>query len=267
MANNQTQLSVSQLALLATGTQAQISSVFPSDGSVAGNAVNTLYSFVFQQLARTAKWGALNKQVSLTLLQAAQGTPENETGTSLPIPQQPWLYAYLYPSDCLLVRQILCPIIPYAGSGTPQTTINNTVTPWIGQNGAIPFVIGTTLDNLGNPLEVILTSQQQAVANYTADLEQPSAWDSLFTSAFVASLAAYLIPALSLDKALQATQIAIAEKIIATARAQDGNESMITQDHVPDFIRARQGASWRGLPGYNAYGNIGYGPYYDMCWN
>src|ERR1700677_2636362 len=209
MANNQTQLSVSALALLATGPQSTVSSIFPSDGSPAANAINTLYSFVFQQLARSAKWGCLNKQVSLTLLQAAQGTPENETGTSLPIPQQPWLYAYLYPSDALLIHQIRCPILPYAGTSTPQTTVNNVVTPWIGQNQAIPFVIGTTQDNLGNPLEVVLTDQQQAVANYTADLENPANWDPMFTAAFVASLAAYLVPVLSLDKQLQTMQMGI----------------------------------------------------------
>src|SRR3984957_11159820 len=108
MANNQTPLSVCQISLLSTGTQAPLSSVFPSDGSPQGTSCNSLYSFVFQQLARSAKWSCLDKQVSRSLLQAAQGTPESETGTSLPLPQQPWLYAYLYPSDCLFLRTIQC---------------------------------------------------------------------------------------------------------------------------------------------------------------
>jgi hypothetical protein len=254
---SQNQISVCNLALLSIGTQQQISAL--SDGSTQGNACATLFSFVFQQLARTAKWGCLNKQVDLTLIQAAQGTPENPLGTSLPIPQQPWLYAYLYPSDCLLMRLIQAPALPTAIGGTPQTTINNSVTPWVPGQYQIPYEIGYSQDSFGNPLQIILTNQEQAVGNYTVDQENPQSWDALFTSAFVALLASYLVPALSLDKQLQTTQLQITERIVATARAQDGNESPHSQDHVPDFIRARQGASgfgWRGGLGYNGYGNI-----------
>ena len=54
--------------------------------------------------------------------------------------------------------------------------------------------IGYTTDSSGNPLEVILTNQQNAVANYTVNQQNPQVWDSLFTAAYVASLAAYLVP-------------------------------------------------------------------------
>ena len=259
---SQAQINIYNLALLGLGVQQQVSS--PNEDSPQANACNTLFSFVFEQLARTAKWGCLNKQATLTLIQAAQGTPENPNGTTLPIPQQPWLYGYQYPSDCLFVRQILCPILPYNGGVTPQTTLNNATTPWIAQGYAIPYAPGYTTDALGNPLEVILTNQESAIANYTVNQQSPTSWDSLFTAAFVASLAAYLVPALSLDKQLQTLQISLAEKLILQARAMDANETPQSQDHVPDFIRARQGSSWRGQRGYNAYGNIGYP---SMVWS
>lgn len=256
--SGQNQVSVCNLALLSIGTQQQISAL--SDGSTQGDACATLFSFVFEQLARSAQWGCLNKQASLTLIQAAQGTPENPNGTTLPIPQQPWLYAYLYPSDCLNVNQIRCPDITSGGGGIPQTTISNSVTPWVSGQYAIPYERAYSTDSNGSPLEIILTNQELALANYIVNQQNPQSWDSLFTSAFVASLAAYLVPALSLDKSLMTMQIAMAERMITTAKAQDGNESVTTMDVVPDWIRARQGSGgylFNGLNGYNAYGNIG----------
>lgn len=260
--SSQNQVSCVNLSLLSIGARAQVSSINPSDGSAAADAASTLFSFTFEQLARTTQWGCLNKQATLTLIQAAQGTPENPTGSSLPLPQQPWLYAYLYPVDCLALQYIQCPILPTAGSGIPQTTINNAVTPWInGRDAAIPYQIGYTTDSNGAPLQIVLTNQQQAVANYTVNQQNPQSWDALFTSAFIASLAAYLVPALSLDKSLMTTQIAIAERIIKQAQAQDGNEGVTVMDHLPDFIRARQGAS-----GYLGYNGVGYQAYGNMPW-
>lgn len=252
---SQSDVTVCNLALLAIGSRTQISAL--SDGSTAGDACTTLYSFVFQQLARTAKWGCLNKQLQLTLIQAAQGTPENPTGATLPIPAQPWLYAYLYPPDALLVRQIFPPITT-TGSAINQLGIANNTTPWVYGGTEIPYATGYTTDTSGNPLEVILTNQENAIANYTVDQENPQSWDALFTSAYVASLAAYLVPALSLNPPLMQQQVAIAERMIGLARAQDGNETPVNQGHIPDFIRARMGATGAlmGGVGYAAYGNM-----------
>jgi len=239
---SQSQLTCCNLALLSIGARTQISSITPSDGSTAADACATLFSFVFQNLARSARWHCLNKQLALTLIQAAQGTPENPSGTSLLLTAQPWLYGYLLPPDSLMVREILPPITT-TGSATNQTTLNNSVTPLIPDVYQIPYATGYTTDSSGNAIEVILTDQENAVCNYTVDNENPQIWDSLFTSAFVASLASYLVPALSLNALLMQKQIAIAERMIALARAQDGNESWGSQSHVPDFIRARAGAT------------------------
>lgn len=254
---SQSQLSVCNLALLSIGARAQVSSIQPSDGSTQADACATLFTFVFQQLARTAKWGCLNKQLVLTLIQAAQGTPENPTGT-IPLPQQPWLYGYLYPPDCLMMRQVFPPVVT-SGSAINQLSIANSVTPCFQNSYQIPYATGYSTDSGGNPLEVILTNQESAVANYTVDQENPASWDSLFTSAYVAALGAYLVPALSLNPPLMQQQIAIAERIIKQARAIDGNETPIVQDNIPDFIRARSGAT-------NFIGGYGYYGYGQMSW-
>lgn len=254
---SQSQVTVCNLALLSIGARTQISSVTPSDGSTASDSCNTLFTFVFQNLARSARWHCLNKQLALTMIQAAQGTPENPTGTTLPLPAQPWLYGYLLPPDSLMIREVFPPINT-SGSAINQLAINNSITPCIPGTYQIPYALGYTTDSKGNPLEVILTNQESAVANYTVDQENPQLWDSLFTSAYVASLAAYLVPALSLNPPLMQSQIAIAERMINLARAQDGNESPSSQTHVPDWIRTRGGVTGgAGWGGYNAYGPIG----------
>lgn len=254
--SSQSQVTVANLSLLSIGSRNQVSSISPSDGSEAGDAITTLYSFVFQNLARTARWHCLLKQLDLTLIQAAQGTPENPSGTALALPQQPWLYGYLLPPDSLMVREILPPVTT-SGSAVGQTTLNNAVTPLIPGNYQIPYSIGYSTDSSGNPLEVIYTNQENAVANYTVDQQNPQLWDSLFTAAYVASLAVYLVPALSLNPPLMQMQIGIADKMIALARAQDSNESWTDQSHIPDWISTRQGATGIGLIGFNAYGPIG----------
>ena len=257
--SSQSQLSLVNLALLSIGARAQVSSISPSDGSTAADAATTLFAFVFEHLARSARWHCLNKQVTLTLIQAAQGTPENPTGSALPLPQQPWLYGYLLPPDSLMIREILPPMTS-SGGGINQTSLSNNVTPCIPGDYQIPYATGYTTDTNGNPLEVILTNQESAVCNYTVNQQNPQTWDSLFTAAYVASLAAYLVPALSLNPPLMQSQIAIAERLINQARAQDGNESWQSQSHIPDWIRTRQGATGCALPGYNGYGPI------NMAW-
>ena len=256
---SQNQVSCVNLSLLSIGARAQVSSIQPSDGSTAADAAATLFTFVFQNLARTARWGCLKKQVTLTLIQAAQGTPENPSGTTLPLPQQPWQYAYLYPPDCLMMREILPPLIT-SGSAVNQTSLSNSISPQVPGQYQIPYATGYSTDSSGNALEIVLTNQESAVANYTVDQENPASWDSLFTAAFVASLATYLVPALSLNAPLMAQQIKRAEGMISLARGQDGNETPTMQNTVPDWINARQGATG-SLPyisgnGYPAYGNM-----------
>lgn len=256
------QLSIANRSLLAIGARAQISSLNPSDGSVEADAITVLWAPTFEQLARTACWNCLTRQITLTLLQAAQGTPENPGGNSYPTPPTPWLYAYALPSDSLLFRFIV-PSLPMNEAGTtPATTINNASGTWLPSDGQIPFGLSTVLDTNGTLIPVILTNQDQAQGVYNCNNSNPSIWDSLFQSAMVASLAAFLVPALSLSLPLMDRQIKIAESAISIARRQDGNEGVTTMDHLPDWMRARAGGQGFGI-GYNF---STWGGYCNMVW-
>lgn len=255
-------LSLANRALLSIGARQQVSSIDPSDGSVEANAISVLWEPTFEQLARAAQWNCLTKQISLSLLQAAQGTPENVSGTTFPLAPSPWLYAYSYPSDCLAARYIV-PSLPSAvGATAPATTINNAAATWLPQGGQILYEVATVQALNGTPVIVILTNQSQAQLVYTARYSNPSLWDSQFQSAFVAALAAYLVPALSLSLPLMQLSIQTAERIIGQARAADGREGVTVMDHLPDWIRARAGGGGFGL-GYNI---STWGGYVNMAW-
>lgn len=253
-------LNVINRALLAIGSQAQVSSL--NEGSAQANAAATLYTPTFEQLARSAPWNCLRKEATLTLLAAAQGTPENPDGTTLPLPPVPWLYQYAQPSDCLQMRFIV-PSLPAPNGGVPIFSVNTGAATRLPNGGQIPYAVAYAVDANNNPINVILTNQSQAIAVYTVNQPNPQIWDSLFQGAMVASLAAYFVPALSLNMPLMTTQIKLAENMIQQARVRDGNEGVTSMDHTPDWIRARNGASgWAGRGGYG----YGLNTWDNMCW-
>jgi len=254
-------ISICNRSLLAIGSQSQISAL--NEGSTQADACSVLFAPAFEALARTAYWNALRQQASLSLYAAAQGTPENQDGTTLPLPPSPWLYQYLLPSDCLMARFLVFTLPDSSQTGqSPLTTASISAAPYIMREGQIPFKVAYTTDGNSNPLITILTNLTQAQLVYTVNQPNPQTWDSDFQAAMVASLAAYLVPALSLNLPLANMQMNIADKIIANARVRDANEGSTTQDHIPDWVRARSGGNGAGWGSGLLY-NI---PYGDMAW-
>lgn len=248
-------ITLSNRSLLAVGGRTQISSF--NEGTPASNACSLLFVPTFEQLGRSAYWSCLRAQTTLTLLKAAKGTPENPNGTTLPLPPSPWLYSYLYPPTCLHARAIV-PTLPVTGVGTvPLTSVNNTSPTFIPSDGQIPFQIGYDTDATNNPVSVILTNQSQAQLIFTVDQPNPTVWDTQLQAAFVASLAVFLTPALTLNFELMKVQLGVAERIIMEARAADANEGSSTQDRTADWILARRG-SGSSIYGNNVYGNSNY---------
>lgn len=254
-------VSITNRALLSIGARAQVSSLTPSDGSTEADAAATLFVPTFEALARSANWNCLRKQSVLSLLQAAQGTPENALGTTLPLPPTPWLYAYAYPSDCLKIRFLQCSLPVAVGGSVPNTTFTNPAPINLPGQGQINFAVAYSNDTSGNPITVVLTNQSQAQAVYTVNQANPVIWDSMFQEAMVSSLAAYFVPALSLNLPLMQAAVGRAEKLISYARAADGNEGVTCMDHTPDWIVAR------GVGRFDSYGNQNQAYAYDeMCW-
>jgi hypothetical protein len=246
-------VTIVNMALAEIGAQAQVSSINPSDGSAEGNVASLFYQPKIDDLHRAAHWNFARFQGPLTLLKAAKGTPENPTGTSTLIPPQPWAYSYAYPSDCLKARYIL-PVMPTTGGSVPFTTADNTGTPGYASDFAVRFLVGTDTDALGNRVRCILTNMSQAQLVYTGRVTDPNLWDPAFTQAATSYLGAWFVNALARNAALHKDQMQTAIRVIQTARISDGNEGPVTQDHMPDWIRAR-GSS----PAYVGNGAFYYG--------
>lgn len=260
-----TQVSIANRSLLSIGARAQVSSVNPSDGSQEGDAISVLWTPTFESLGRAANWNCLRKSSQLSLIAAAQGTPENPDGDDYPLPEYPWLYSYAYPSDCLKFNYIIPSNPVGTGGDIPPTTTNNAMGPWIPSGGQIPYVISSSLDDDDQPVIIILTNQDQAQGVYNANIPNPGIWDSMFQAAMVASLGAFLVPALALDASFMQLSVALAEKIIAQARVADGNEGVTVMDHTPDWFRARAGAQGYGYGGFFNNGSLCFG-YENIFW-
>ena len=256
------QIDMANRALIQVGAREQI--IAFTERSVSAISCNVLFQPTFEALGRAAHWNCLRAQVILTLLKAAQGTPENQDGTVLPLPPQPWLYEYALPTDCLKIRY-LSPTFNQSASGVPIFPTSSSIAPYVrAPREQINFAVATDKDSNGTPQKVILTNLSQAQTVYTANYADPDLWDSQFQAAFVASLAAFLIPALNLNMQLLSMQTKIADGIIEAARASDGNEGVVSQNRDADWIVAR-GAGRETIYG-SGYGGYGCGGWDQMSW-
>jgi hypothetical protein len=200
-------------------------------------------------LLRAAHWNCARRQQPLTLLKSLY---VNGALSANP-PPVPWRFEYGEPADCLKMRFVPRILRPDAGVTTPLTS-SPTIYPEPPRvAGFMPFVVGLDTDSQGNLVKVVLTNQTAAIGVYTADISgQPDLWDSQFHTAAVSTLAAYLVNPLARNRELLQDQIAIASSALAAARATDGNEALPTQDHVPDWMRARMAG---GAPGFGYAGD------------
>lgn len=231
------------LALNEIGNRTTISSINPSDGSTAANVASLFYVPKTQALLRAAHWDFCRKTLVLTQLKAVI---VNGQISSNP-PQQPFLYEYAWPPDCLKARFIM-PTVPLQPAGVPLTTGDMAATPNFNLTTRVPFVVGTDADQNGNPIKVILTNLPNAQLVYTADYSQAcDLWDPLFLSAETATLGAYFINALARNKEEMSQQIGIAKTALDTARAQNASEGLPTANINVDWLQARYqggGCGW-----------------------
>lgn len=243
---------VSNLALSEVGSRVLINKF--TDNTPQAICANLNYTPRVQAVLRTANWDFVRAQQVLTLWKAAviNGQPSSNP------PPQPWLFSYLWPSDCLKARFIM-PTRPVAAPGIPLTTAPTPIAYPPPVPTGIPFVPGTDMDANGNPIRVILTNLPNAQLAYTRDLSQvPDTWDSLFLNAATAFLGCYFINALARNKPQYDDQVALSRSLIDQARAANANEGIASVDHTPDWMAARNtsGINW----GWNQAGApVGYG--------
>ena len=164
-----TSVDVVNYALELIASQTEITSL--TDGSAAAKAAQVVYTPVVQLLLR---------EIDPDFARFTAALAPSAAGTPVP----PWAYEYLYPADCLRVRQVRPP-----GSGTGSLADPYDPQPirW-----AVAFdVIAAT------NTQIILTNQVNALAVYTSSTPTEAQWDSAFAEAVSRRLANPLAMALS----------------------------------------------------------------------
>jgi hypothetical protein len=270
---------VAQQAIDACGSDYLLGDL--EDGSRPAQILLRAYTQCLPQLLRGANWDFARKQTNLTLIADATGQTVG-VGNVVPVP---WIYEYAYPTDCVKARFIpwnplqTSPIPPGnivpPGPPAPPTTgapvlVGNRIRP-------ARFVIATdpTAAYLPTPpvpydqagispqgQTVVLTNVQNAVLIYTALMQYPSVWDSLFRAALVSYIASEIALPLAQDKkfglAMRAQNIAVAKAKIEQARIRDGNEGFYSSDIRVDWMATRRTGGYGGWG--SQMGNDGNGP-------
>lgn len=249
---------IANLALSQIGARATITSLNPSDGTVAGDACSLLFQPTMDAFARAAHWNCCRFEAQLSLLKAAAGTPENPNGTTLPVPPIGWLYEYALPPDCLKARYLV-PKLVQQGTQPPLTTGGGLFLPWGLRGVALRFQVGVDFDTSNPPNEIpvlscnigtILTGPPSLV--YTRRLVNVGLWDSQFVMGAKAALATWLVNPVNASASMMQQAIGIASAVLMAARISDGNEGInadTTNDHDADWITFRYGGRQRATTG------------------
>ena len=130
------------------------------DSLAAANACSILYQPTFLALLRQYEWDFARRTQGLI----SAPTPGEELAG--------WQYEYLYPSDCIQLRQV--------------------VPPWGSIPTNDPQPVRHAVSFNGLTAKVVLTNVANAVAVYTAEVDDPTLWDADFTEAMVRALASAL---------------------------------------------------------------------------
>ena len=121
-----------------------------------------------------------------------------------------WAYRYQYPTDCLVLREIL--------DGRRAKRADQRV----------PYVVESDADHG----LVILTDQADAVARYTAKVEDPSWWPRSFVDFMAYELAVKLAHAKRVDRNIVQEAVSLAQ--LAKGRAIAANSRQGQKDPDPD---------------------------------
>ena len=185
-----TSASVVNRAAAQIGAQATVQGLIPNltGGGNVSTYANILYQGVVLMILREQDWEFSRTSAAL----APSG--------NAPLP--PWQYEYLYPSDCVKVRQV-----------TPQIWSANDPVPveWTVAEHAI----------LTAPTKVILCNVPGETLVYTTSNMTEAQWDSIFAEAVVRLLASELAMAIAGRPDLSKQKLGESGQLMSTGGGKD----------------------------------------------
>lgn len=173
------------IALHGIGRKERVGSLY--DGSEAATIALDAYAQTRDALLRKADWGFPRRDAVLTLLKSAPagGYGPAQVWNPATNPPQPYGYEYAYPTDCLMLRSLIRPLmfIPYF---TPQPVV------WEIANDQVPVAGQDT-----PPGRVILAQIANAIATYCGQVTDMTTWDVGFVESLIEGMKLRLAPAMA----------------------------------------------------------------------
>lgn len=194
-----------------------------TERSAEANACRLYYDVARKMALTDFEWPFAGKEASLGLI---TDFTEDPTATT------EWSYAYQYPSDCLNFRRILTPYIRNTNIYTE-----------------VPYRIFDSVDGAG---KLIYTDMEDAVCEYTIDMEDVDKFPPDFKMAFAYLLASYVAPMIinGENQAIQKKMWDLYQFHATRASSRNANEEREEPPPQSEFISAREGGIW----GYDDWG-------------
>lgn len=189
------------LALSHIGHKANIAD--PDEASAEANHCRRFYPIALAATLERYAWSFATRRVALAQV-------DN--------PVDHWLFAYALPNQCVKVRAVL----------PPECTDDSFEQ---------PYAIESDAD--GN--EILYTNTEEAVAKYTALVDNTNRFTPTFVLALSYDLASMLVGPIPKDMKMKQTMTQAAEMTVAQAEAHDANASRSNTygDFIPSHMRVR----------------------------
>ncbi len=200
-----------EIANLALGHLGQSNSIqnLQTSRTPEANAMRALYDTMRRSTLRDFPWGFAHKIAALGLV-----SERGDAGH----PTEEWIYAYRQPSDCLQFRKI-------------QSGIRND-----NRQSRVPYK--TSRDSQGI---LILTDKEDAILEYTIDIEQVELYPDDFVLAFSLRLGMYAAPRICGEDPFKMGQrcASMYRFEMDNAKNNNLNEQQAEEDPESELVRSR----------------------------
>lgn len=191
----------------------------PNEDTFEANTCLENFDNALEVLLEESDWGFVSVSVALAL-------------TSPHLPETPWIYQYVYPSDCLKAREIVRETLVVPSGSFSSAQFQNPVF----TENEIPFRLGINSARTGN---VIHTDKREAILRYTVLIEKESLLPPKAVEALGWKLATRIAMKITGNEELKKFAEQGYLNSLVTAAALNFNESVNRKPSDPEAISSR----------------------------
>lgn len=206
---------VGRMALSHVGTRSNIESL--TENTAEAFQVNLWLDPARQQTQEAFDWNFARKRQALAL--HADAAPEGQ-----------WGFRYQYPADCLVLRYLENPTIPF-----PNASLNPSLVSLAVQGAdAVPFTVEDS-----NNSKSVLTNLEAARAVYTFDQTNLALWSAMAIEGLSYALASKIAYTLTGKRSIAQDMIKLFFAVVRAAQVSGANEQVSAPPRDAEWIRGR----------------------------